>query len=135
MASRMFQPRQDFNSRWVRVNAVFLPNGTDPPEMGQGDVKKTYFTPVRNGVGEYQVTTKDAFLADAIVGFELQLQLGTPQLAAVVVDGANTVQNADGTYTFVFDVFDHSNAALEIDQADGDAVYIEMVMRNSSTSP
>lgn len=132
MASRQFYQQQftQVNSA-VRLPFTIIPNGTDPPVMGEGDPNETFLTPVRLDVGSYTLKTVDPYYA--VITLFFMMQQGTPTGGNIEVE--SVTQNDDGTLTIAFTAFDETGAPVELDTADGDAIYGELVLRNTAESP
>lgn len=131
MASRQFK-QQQFTQVLdaVRLPFTIIPNGTNPPVMGEGDPNASYFTPARTGVGAYTLRTLDTYYA--VITMNMQLQQGTPAGGSIEIH--SVVQNADGTITIAFGAFS-AGAAVELNTSSGDAIYGEIVFRNTVERP
>jgi hypothetical protein len=139
MAERSFHDMQSQGVKHVLYNFTVKPQGgTTPPLMGEGDPHSSFVTVIRgasgiNGAtgetGTYVIQTTNPFLA--VVSQIGNLTFTAPQ-GGYEVSFGTPYQNADGTWTIFFTVYDSGTAT---DLPLGSAVSMSLVFRNSLAKP
>jgi hypothetical protein len=114
--------------RAVDYEITFLPQGTSAPVLGEGDLKGTYVTLARTGVGTYTLLIKDPYVGlGACSG---SVALGTPAGSWSVCFGTAT-KSAANLYTLPFTIFNGASAA-DIAAGAGNIVSLYVRLRNST---
>lgn len=137
MADREFRPLQTQGRKHVNLNfGVTLASGV--PQFVEGDLAGeaagSYLTLADTDTGVITVTTKDPYLA--VVKLTGSRALATPTGNALWDFGLPTQDSTTKKWSFTINTW--TNAAgthSAADMVDGDIVYVDLVLRNSSVLP